>query len=104
MAKKKSFGLDDVLTIENGAEEREYYASLQRAINSGSAWSLQGSYGRTMMDALSAGRCVLGTAPAFDYWGNRIPSRTEVQDGTKGSMGFVAENSGPDWSAWIASL
>lgn len=105
MAKRKQFGLDDVLTIEEGAEtEKEYYASLQRAINSGTAWSLQGSYGRAMMDAISAGRCILGTSPAFDYWGNRIPSRTEVQDGTKGSLGFVAENSGPDWAEWIASL
>ena len=51
--------LNDINTIESDedATEEEYFLSIQRAINSG-AWSLQGSYGRAMMDAINAGRCV----------------------------------------------
>lgn len=45
----------------------EYYTELQKAINSGSAWSFQGSYGRAMMDAITSGNCLLGTSPARDY-------------------------------------
>lgn len=88
----------DINAIESyDTDELEYYSAIQRAINSGMAWSFQGSYGRSMMDAIDAGRCVLGAKPARDYWGNRIPSRDEVQPGTKGSAEYVAEHSGDDW-------
>ncbi len=63
-------------------------ANIQRAINGG-LWSLQGSYGRTMMQAISDGWCLLGNQSFNDYYGNRIPSRTEVKEGTKGSPQFV---------------
>jgi hypothetical protein len=90
--------LRDVENIEGNAEsEEEYFASLQRAINSGT-WSLQGSYGRAMMEAIKAGKCLLGMHDCRDYYGNHIPSRTQVKDGTKGSRGFVVEHSGEDWA------
>lgn len=96
----KHFDLEDVLEIEEGSgDELAYFTSIQRAINSGTAWSFQGSYGRSMMDAIEAGRCMLGENPAHDYYRNRIPSRTEVKDGTKGSRSFVVEHSGEDWAA-----
>jgi hypothetical protein len=60
-------------------------AGLQDLIDAG-AWGLEGSIGRAMMAAIEAGACVLGDEPAHDYWGNRIPSRHEVQSGTKGSV------------------
>lgn len=89
--------LDDVLAIEGEAEsEEDYYLSVQRAINSGT-WGLQGSFGRAMMDAISAGKCMLGERGARDYWGNYIPARDEVQSGTKGSPEFVEERCGADW-------
>lgn len=97
--------LNDVKNIEEGAEdELIYYTSLQRAINSGSAWSLQGLYGRTMMEALAAGKCVLGRSPARDYYGNRIPSRFEVKRGTKGSVKFVEERSGKPWARKMSRI
>jgi len=91
--------LNDINTIECDEEAtmEEYYMAIQRAINGG-MWGLQGSYGRAMMDAISAGLCLLGHNRATDYYGNTIPSRDDVQAGTKGSYDFVAEERGQDWA------
>lgn len=93
-----------VAIIENPDlyNEIEYYTEIQKAINGGSAWSFQGSYGRTLMAALEAGYCLLGTKPCRDYWGNRIPSRYEVKAGTKGSYEYVAERFGEEWATLMA--
>jgi len=77
-------------------DELDYYLSVQRAINSG-MWGLQGSYGRAMMDAINSGRCLLGPNAARDYYGNVIPSRDDVKQGTKGSIGFVEAEMGGEW-------
>lgn len=96
---------DDIMTVEQGAEtEEDYYTALQRTINQGTGWKLQGSFGRTMMDAIEAGRCMLGTRPTIDYWGNRIPSRFEVQEGTKGSRRYVIARCGEDWADMLEAL
>jgi len=92
---------NDIMTIEGEHEvetEMDYYAAMQRTINAGT-WGLQGSFGRSMMQAIEEGRCMLGTSGARDYYGNYIPSRDEVKDGTKGSRGFVVEAMGEDWAA-----
>lgn len=91
--------LSQMLMLEGelDTDELGYYTNLQSLINSGSAWSLQGSYGRTMMDAITNGCCMLGEQPARDYYGNRIPSRHEVQEGAKGSRQFVMNHMGQDW-------
>jgi len=95
----KMLTLDDINTIEcdEEASMEEYYLAIQRAINSG-LWGMQGSYGRAMMDAISAGKCLLGESAARDYYGNTIPSRHDVKEGTKGSFEFVIEQSGQDWA------
>jgi hypothetical protein len=77
-------------------DELDYYLSVQRAINSG-MWGLQGSYGRTMMDAINSGRCLLGPNAARDAYGSVIPSRDDVKEGTKGSIGFVEAEMGGEW-------
>jgi hypothetical protein len=94
-----NFDLDDIYTIESEDEPsmEDYYLSIQRAINSG-MWGLQGSYGRTMMDAISAGLCMLGHNRATDYYGNTIPSRDDVKAGTKGSYDFVRDERGEEWA------
>jgi hypothetical protein len=61
---------------------------LQELINSGAAWCLEGSVGRAAMDAINAGACMLGETGHRDYWGNYVPSRHEVQAGTKGSREY----------------
>lgn len=87
----------DILEGEDHCTEEEYYLSIQKAINGG-MWSMQGSYGRAMMDAISSGHCMLGRDQARDYYGNTIPSRDDVKQGTKGSYQFVIDNQGLEWA------
>lgn len=97
--------LDDINTIENDQEasEVEYYQAIQRAINAGS-WGLQGSYGRAMMDAIKSGHCLLGVKDYTDYYGNHVPSRDQVVNGTVGSMQFVIDQMGADWADAMGSV
>ena len=96
--------LNDCLAIEGEAEDEvDYYVAIQKAINDGSAWSFQGSYGRAMMSAIEEGRCCLGWEPKRDYWGNRIPARNEVKPGTKGSVEYVSERFGSTWASLVSS-
>lgn len=99
------FDLNDIENIEcdNGCDEQEYFVSIQKAINSG-MWGLQGSYGRTMMAAIESGQCLLGKSRARDYYGNVIPSRDDVQFGTKGSYKFVADAMGAEWADMMAAV
>lgn len=63
----------------------------QGFIDNGSAWLMEGSVGRTAMELIEAGVCVLGHEGHRDYWGNYIPSRYEVEPGTKGSVEYAEE-------------
>lgn len=92
--------MNDIDAIEGIEEvgEQDYYAAIQRAINGG-MWGLQGSYGRAMMSAIESGYCMLGTSRGRDYWGNVIPARDDVQEGTKGSREFVVNAMGQEWAA-----
>jgi hypothetical protein len=75
------------IDTEDDVEERR--KALQTLINNGMAWTLQGRVGREAMAAIEAGECALGPESRRDYWGNRIPGRSEVVAGTKGSIEFV---------------
>lgn len=100
-----TFTLADVNNIEFDEEinEADYYQSMQRAINEG-MWSMQGSYGRAMMDAIQSGYCLLGLKAHSDYWGNRIPSRLQVEDGTVGSWEYVKQHNGVVWANKMAGV
>ena len=80
----------DFLWDEDATEE-EMIEGYQELINSGMAWKLEGSVGRTAMSLIESGHCMLGGEGHRDYWGNYIPSRFEVEAGTKGSPEFCAE-------------
>jgi hypothetical protein len=97
--------LDDIDLIEGNTTctTVQYYQAIQRAINQG-LWSMQGSYGRTMMDAIKSGHCLLGVSDCTDYWGNHVPSRDQVVEGTVGSMQFVIDNMGADWADQMGSV
>ena len=97
--------LNDINNIECDEEvsELDYFLSIQRAINGG-MWGLQGSYGRTMMEAINSGCCLLGKSRASDYYGNVIPSRDDVKAGTKGSYDFVADAMGVEYADAMAAL
>jgi hypothetical protein len=70
-------------------EYGEAVLDLQALIDSGMAWRLEGSVGRAAHDAIEAGVCILGEVGHRDYWGNYVPSRYEVQPGTKGSIEYA---------------
>ncbi len=77
---------------DEDATNEETVAGYQALINSGDAWKLEGSVGRTAMDMIRNGQCMLGEEGHTDYYGNYVPSRTEVQAGTKGSPEFVEDH------------
>ena len=95
----------DYAVIEEGeGTEEDYAVAMQNAINDGVAWKFQGSVGREMMAALEAGVCMLGKTGADDYWGNYIPSRDQVQEGTKGSYQYVADRMGAEYADKLAAI
>jgi len=61
------------------------YNEMQSLIDSGAAWLMEGSMGRYAMELLQCGACMLPKKSYRDYYGNRIPSRDELKDGTKGT-------------------
>ena len=71
------------------------YDELQKFIDNGMAWTLEGSYGRAAMAALESGACVLPLKAYNDAYGNHVPSRDMLQAGTKGTL----ENSLRFWRA-----
>jgi len=95
------FELLDAVEGDVDLDPFEYYSVLQAAINEGTAWKLQGAYGRELMAAITNGFCMLGTKSARDYWGNVIPARDDVKPGTKGSYEFVARMQGEMWANTI---
>ena len=69
----------------------EYIENYQALINSGDAWRFEGSVGREAMGLIEQGRCMLGKTSHTDFYGNYVPSRTEVKAGTKGSAEYCTE-------------
>jgi hypothetical protein len=67
---------------------------MQLLINSGQVWLMEGSMGRSAMALIESGDCILGEESHCDYWGNHIPSRTEVKSGTKGSIEYQKKMKG----------
>jgi hypothetical protein len=67
------------LQKENGVDV------IQRLIDNGSVWHLEGTVGRQAMELLSSGACMLPKQSHKDAYGNYIPSRDEVATGSTGS-------------------
>lgn len=74
------------------ATEEEVIKTYQALINNGQAWRLEGHVGRTAMRLIEDGICALGKSDYRDYYGNYIPSRDQVKEGTKGSVRFVHDH------------
>lgn len=74
------------------ATAEDYLAAMQSLVNSGDAWKLEGSVGRAAMSLIDQGVLMLGDTGHDDYWGNYVPSRHEVQPGTKGSRQYVTDH------------
>jgi hypothetical protein len=67
-------------------QEAHGLTDMQDKINSGIAWKLEGSYGRYAMSLLESGACMLPDEVRFDYYGNKVPSRDMLEEGTKGTF------------------
>lgn len=74
---------------DEDATDAEIAEAYQALIDNGQAWRLEGYVGRTAMRLIEAGACVLGEVGHHDFWGNYVPSRYEVEDGTKGSVEYA---------------
>lgn len=70
--------------------EYEQPSAMQALIDSGRAWKMEGSCGRAAMAMLESGACFLPETAHSDYWGNRVPSRNDLKEGTKGTLGNAA--------------
>lgn len=80
---------DSLVAFERGELcHREVVALFQRLIDDGTVWGLQGFYGRTAMALIRAGFCMLGPEPHRDYFGNHVPSRSELPPGAVGSREY----------------
>jgi hypothetical protein len=62
------------------------YKDIQDLINSGAAWLMEGSVGRSAMATLESGACYLPTKTYRDYYGNIVPDRNLLEEGTKGTL------------------
>ena len=63
--------------------------SVQAGIDSGQVWLMEGAAGREAMSYIEAGLCTLGEEAHTDFYGNRVPSKTEVKPDTKGSPEYA---------------
>ena len=83
--------VDMSFLYDEDVSDEEYIKGMQMLINTGDAWRLEGSVGRAAMNLIESGVCALGYESHRDYYGNRVPARDEVEDGTKGSASFVTD-------------
>ena len=68
--------------------DEDFLPSVQSLIDTGMAWRLEGFIGRQCMAAIESGEAMLGEVGHRDYYGNYVPSRHEVEPGSKGSPEF----------------
>jgi len=78
-----------MITIERITELQTEYGltKAQEMLNSGQLWKFEGSVGRAASDMLEAGILVLPEERTTDYYGTTVPARTDLKDGTKGTLG-----------------
>lgn len=85
----------NIQTIRKHQREQGY-DQWQFLIDSGNAWKMEGAIGREAMHLIETGACMLPKKAYRDYYGNRIPSRDELKEGTKGtyqnSVRYYTEN------------
>lgn len=69
------------------ALQKQYgFARIQEQINNGRVWHLEGAVGRYAMSLLTSGVCMLPKKFHRDSYGNQVPSRDVLKQGTKGTF------------------
>lgn len=67
--------------------QKEYgFKDTQDSIDSGMCWKMEGSVGRHAMELINSGACMLPKVIRYDAYGNRVPSRDMLKDGSKGTF------------------
>lgn len=81
------------MTIERITELQKEYGltKAQNLLNAGDLFKFEGSVGRSADDMLESGILILPEEVTYDYYGNAIPPRSAVKEGTKGSVGLAIE-------------
>lgn len=67
-------------------QKEQGYDQMQFLIDSGVVWKMEGGMGRQAMHLIESGACMLPKKGHRDYYGNYIPSRDELKEGTKGTF------------------
>lgn len=88
MPKKLTFNQIKKLQSEYGL------TNMQDSINSGLCWKMEGSVGRSAMDCLENGLCMLPLYPRIDAYGSKVPPRNVLKAGSKGTF----QNSQTFWA------
>lgn len=70
----------------------EQVGAMQRLIDSGQCWHMEGHVGRSAMEFIEGGLCTLGPGRHKDYWGQTVPSKFDVEPGSKGSQEYVDQH------------
>jgi hypothetical protein len=78
----------DVLWRDDATED-DVLDALQHLVNTGDAWRLEGTVGRAADAALESRLIALGHEGHRDYYGNYVPSRFEVEPGSKGAAEYA---------------
>lgn len=78
------------------ATDEEIVECYQHLIDTGQAWQLEGSVGRTAMAMIEGGTCTLGEEGHHDFYGNYVPGRDEVEPGTVGSIEYARRLQGEE--------
>lgn len=102
----------DILALQNHElDEPAASKVMQSLINSGRFWELPtssdcnvpGSLSTRLSEALESGRVMLGREPQMAS-GYFVPSRTQVGEGRKGSVMYVAQKFGNEYADMIAAI
>ena len=72
-------------------QEMNDLVGMQEIINNGDAWHMEGSVGRAAMDSLKSGECYLPDKAFRGAYGNKIPSRNELEKGSFGTLEYCYE-------------
>lgn len=79
-------------------------SKMQEWIDKGIAWSMEGAIGREAMRGLESGKYFLPNESFKDYYGNHIPSREQVKEGTTGSLSNSYDFYQDDNNLWELEL